>query len=69
MSDIPNDLTIQATQGDEVLMDYSTTRGIPGTITPGFIVPDDGPVTITIGDASGAISTLNVSISRTQAGN
>ena len=66
-SGIPNDLTVQATQGDEVLMDYSTTRGIPNSITPGFIVPRDGPVTITIGDASGAVSTLNVSISRTSA--
>jgi 5-hydroxyisourate hydrolase-like protein (transthyretin family) len=68
VSGIPNDLTIQAMQGDEVLMDYSTTRGIPDSITPGFIVPGDGPVTITIGDASGAVSTLRVSITRTSSG-
>jgi hypothetical protein len=68
VSGIPNDLTIQATQGEEVLMDYSTTRGIPDTITPGFVVPRDGSVTITIGDASGAVSTLRVSITRTSSG-
>jgi 5-hydroxyisourate hydrolase-like protein (transthyretin family) len=64
-SGIPNDLVVQATQGDEVLMDYRTTRGIPQTLTLGFVVPNDGTVTITIGDASGAVSTLDVSISRT----
>jgi hypothetical protein len=65
-SGIPNDLVVQATQGDEILMDYSTTRGIPQTLTLGFVVPNDGAVTITISDASGAVSTLDVSISRTR---
>ena len=57
------DLNISVTQNDTNLMFYQTF-GLPSDITLGFVVPDDGTVTILVEDFSDSTSQLQMSIER-----
>jgi len=59
----PGDLNISATQDGQTLM-YYQSFGIPSEIVLGFVLPQDGEVTIFIDELSGAASILDVSIER-----
>ena len=57
------DLNISVTQNDTNLMFYQTF-GLPSEVTLGFVVPDDGTVTIRVEDFSDSTSQLQISIER-----
>ncbi|MCA9914028.1 MAG: PPC domain-containing protein, partial [Anaerolineae bacterium] len=59
----PGDLNVSVVQNGQSLM-YYQSYGIPSEITLGFVLPDDGEVTIFVEDYSGAASTFTVSIER-----
>lgn len=59
----PGDLNISVVQNGQSLM-YYQSYGIPSEITLGFVIPDDGEVTIFVEDFSGAASVFTVSIER-----
>ena len=56
-------LNISVTQNDTNLMFYQTF-GLPSEVTLGFVVPDDGTVTIRVEDFSDSTSQLQMSIER-----
>lgn len=59
----PGDLNVSVVQNGQSLM-YYQSFGIPSEITLGFVIPEDGEVTIFVEDYSGAASSFTVSIER-----